>query len=536
MQETKSKIQDSRFKIQDVRGLTLHAVSRGKRSCFLFLASRFLPLASYLLLLCSSVQAEEKNSIQSINRLAIFPLENVSRNLNAPSIIKSLLEKELQNKGFQIIQFEHIDKFLGKRRIRHTGSIDKITAIEIGKELNVDAVLIGSIDIYSVTNDEMYAGLTLRLVGTKNCSIIWMDTLSYAGSDFAGLLGFGKLKSLERLGEIIVTKMTREIPKEYSYEVREEESFEVGGVRLDPVVTMEGKPVKLSARIISIKEKPVTVSAILDGITFDLMNGNGDYYDGEIIAPVKDGEYPLNIIIKGSSGEIYNFFSVGVVGVDTVPPKVTIFSNKNVTAGFIKKDGIIFTLNSDEATEKWEVDIVDAENKYVRNGKGFGTLPRQLIWKGENDLGGKNNDGVYMFKLSVWDTAGNVGVFQKEIKLDTTPPAVKIDAESATANEVVFNFDYGEDEIMDKWEFVVVSEKSKLVKKLNGNGNIDKKIKMSFEEGEGKEGSIIYTFRAVDIAGNTFETSNQTLKFAERKGEKFTKKIDETLGWGGGDF
>ena len=47
----------------------------------------------------------------------------------------------------------------------------------------------------------------------------------------------------------------------------------------------------------------------------------------------------------------------------------------------------------------------------------------------------------------------------------------------------------------------------------------------------------MYTFKAIDKAGNIFETSNQTNIFAEKKEEKFAKKNDKFINkWGEGDF
>lgn len=487
----------------------------------------------------TSVQIKDERDIQKIDKIVIFPFENISGNFRAPAVINSLLEKELQKKGFHIVKHELVDKFLSKRRIRHTGVIDRITTIDLHRELEADAVVIGSIDMYSEFNNDIYVGLTIRIIGTKDCSIAWMDSVSYAGSDFKGLLGLGRLWSLNNLSEVIVTNMAKDIPKEYLLNNRENNPFEIGNVKLSPPVLSAGKISKISVKIIPISEKPVLVQSRIGEELFILENGNGDYYEGEFKSPLVDRVYPLDIIVSASDGRVYSFSSVDVVKVDTRPPAVSISADKDITAGFAKKDAILFTLKADEDIEKWEVEIVDKKNKYVRGGKGFGTLPMQLVWRGENDEGGRNDDGLYNLKLSVWDAAGNVGFSQKEIMLDTMPPKVRINAETSDNKDVVFNIDYEKEDVIDKWEFIVTGENSEIIKNFSGRGDLEKKIVVSLPLGERTLGSrkLIYTFKAIDKAGNIFETSNQTNIFAEKKEEKFAKKNERFINnWGEGDF
>ncbi|OGW00296.1 MAG: hypothetical protein A3I04_01325 [Nitrospinae bacterium RIFCSPLOWO2_02_FULL_39_110] len=532
------KMQNAKCKMQNAESKNIEA--RGKRQDILFLSSCFLLLTSCFLLFAPPVQAKGEKDIQKIERVVIFPFENISGNFDAPAVINSLIEKELKNRGFQAVPYEQVDRFLSKRKIRYTGAVDRITTIELNRELGADAVIIGSIDLYSSFSNDIYVGVTLRLVGTRDCSILYMDTISYAGSDFRGLLGFGSFKSVDKLGEVIIASMVKEMPKEYLFENREDNFLEFGSVKISPLIVRGGEDTKILVRIIPVTEKPLSVQAHIGGEKFDLKNGNGDYYDGEITAPGEDGLYTIDIIAALSDGRTSKFSSAGMVKVDAIPPVVTISTNKDITAGFVKKDAILFTLKSNEEIERWDVEIVDKDNKYVRGGKGFGVLPPQLIWKGENDAGGKNSDGVYNLKLSVWDVAGNMGVFQKKIILDTTPPAVKIEVETSDNNdEVTFNLDYEIDEKMEKWEFIVLGENSKFVKSLSGKGNVDKRIVIPLTSAEGVVDSakIMYTFRAIDIAGNVFETSNQKVVLHNKKEEKFAKKKEGlTSAWDTIDF
>ena len=413
-----------------------------------------------------------EEDIQKIRKIAFFPLENLSGSFEAQGAITPLIEKELKNRGFYIIPYEQIDEFLIKKRIRYTGSIDKITAMEARQDLNCDAVLIGSIDQYVETGNDVYVGLTLRLVESWGNSIIWMETLSNAGEDFTGLLGLGRVKSISKISSKIVSNIIKSMPHEYRIISRNENFFEIGNVRIDPEIANGGETVKLTARIVSSdpEKTPAWVRVRINGTVSDLNSSGGEYYTGNIPAPFEDGSYVVDIAAFGYSGEAFYYYSVGEISVDMTAPVVKIATNKNIMRGWVNKDYILFTVESNEPVKQWQVRIVDENERYARGGKWYTPLPRKLIWRGENDAGGKNKDGIYTLRLSVWDTAGNKGVFEKKIRLDTTPPVVKIGLEenSGTKEELLFSMDYDENEMIEEWNFMVFDEKANLIKELSG--------------------------------------------------------------------
>ncbi len=484
--------------------------------------------------------------VQKIDKLAIFPLKNLSDQLEALAIITPLIEKRLMNKGFSIIPYAAVDGFLNKLRIRNTSSVDKVTAYELKRKLGADAVLIGTIDYFTKEGRETYVGLTLRLVGTRNSSIIWMETLSYSGSDFRGLFGFGTIRSLDKLSGKVVSHIFKKMPGQYVYEKEDENFFLLGNILIDPPITTGGEEVQLTVRVIPVSEKPSSVRALVEGKWYDLKHKIGEYYDGTITPPDTGGYYPLDIYVKGAYGKPHIFPSASVVRVDMIPPFVEIAITKGIIGKWAKnkKDFIIFTLSSNEVADRWEVDIVSLENKSVRNGKGYGSLPRQLIWRGENNSGARNKDGKYILRLSVWDAAGNMGVYTKELKLDSTPPKVDIDVEPDESGEgVLFSFNYDESDILREWNFKVFDAKAKLIKEFSGKGRMEKKLNMLWPSGIDLtvDTKLMYTFSAIDMAGNAYETSGEEFfsirnkGFSRKKGMRFSK-ITEDRGWGIGKF
>lgn len=485
----------------------------------------------------SNLPSLKNGEIQKINRVIIYPLRNISGNFEVPTHTFSLLiEKELKKKGFQVVPYASLDKVLTKMRIRNTNFVDRGTAARLWQELKADAILLGSIDIYSKEGNEICAGLTLRLVGSRDGSIIWANTLSHAGNDFTGILGFGKMKSLDKLGELLISGIIYGIPSSYTINNKNKRFVELAEIKVDPPVVGGGQRVKLTVGLVPMMDrKPSLVRVKVGGEIFYLRNGDRDnYYSGEIISPMMDGNFPLEIVARSYRGKKISFPAAGEVVVDMSSPEVTMKLTKNAMRGLTLKDYILFDVKSDEPVKKWTVAILDKDNKQVRSGKGYGHLPARLIWRGENDLGGVNQDGTFTFRLSVWDKAGNVGVCDELVRLDTKPPKVNIELSTDNGDlenmdEIVFNFNYDEEEMMEKWDFSLFDNESKLLKKISGRGNIDKKINISLSNKLDAKNSkkMIYTFKAVDTAGNTFESSD-FIHFTKDKEEHFSKKENNT--------
>jgi len=477
-----------------------------------------------------------KDEIQKIGMVILYPLMNLSGNSDVPvERISSLLEKELEKKGLQIVPYAQLDRVLTKMRVRNTDFIDKGTAVQLWRELAADVILLGSIDVYAKTHLEVYAGLTLRLVGSRDTSIVWANTLSYSGNDFTGLLGFGRLDTLDELCDVLIPRIIDGIPENYqvngNVNGNSENFVELLDVTMDPPIAGGGQKIKLKVSMVPVNGiKPALVRAQINGEVAYLKNGEGNYFTGEFISPKTDGSFPLEIVVKAPGGYTSNFSSAGEVVVDMMPPLLTMDVTKDVMRGWSHRDYILFSVKADEAVKKWEVEILDKENKHVRRGRGYNYLPARLIWRGEDDYGSQNKDGTYSFRLSVWDAAGNVKVHNEVIKIDTTPPEVKIEVrpnneDPGKKDELIFSMDYDKEEKMEEWDFSLYTHDSKLIKKISGTGNVDKTIRVEAASEmdliNGKR--LIYTFKAVDIAGNTFETSNPVV-FDKRMKQFFSKK------------
>ncbi|MEK7773820.1 MAG: hypothetical protein AAB307_05685, partial [Deltaproteobacteria bacterium] len=152
-----------------------------------------------------------------LKRVVILPFENFTENPGAVSFIKKALKEELRKKGLILIASEDmVEDFLAKRRMRFTNSVTRFAAREMGMVLDADAVMVGSVDIFSEgANGDARAGITARLVSTVDGSILWADNIAYTGRDFEGVLGIGTIDSLDKIAALVVKDAIKGIPNRF---------------------------------------------------------------------------------------------------------------------------------------------------------------------------------------------------------------------------------------------------------------------------------------------------------------------------------
>lgn len=143
---------------------------------------------------------------QSVERLALLPLINLSNNRTAPEIILPVIYEQLSHRQINVISPDRLRDILRKNRIRSTGMIDRAGAENLKRELGLTNLLIGSIDYY---NDRFRpeVGLSLRLMSLDDYRIIEAVSLSATGSDFIGMFGAGQIDSIGSLTEIVVERL-----------------------------------------------------------------------------------------------------------------------------------------------------------------------------------------------------------------------------------------------------------------------------------------------------------------------------------------
>ncbi|MEC4685283.1 MAG: OmpA family protein [Nitrospirota bacterium] len=148
--------------------------------------------------ICYAAQSPRGEGRELKERIALFPLVNLSEDRDALRYVMPVLRTRLEDKGFDVVDEDSLNRFLLKERVRATGYISKDMARKIGKELNVKAVLLGSVNLF-LRGENPGIGLSARLVDSSTGLILWADYASATGDDFTKILGLGRIKTMDKL-------------------------------------------------------------------------------------------------------------------------------------------------------------------------------------------------------------------------------------------------------------------------------------------------------------------------------------------------
>jgi TolB-like protein len=134
-------------------------------------------------------------------RIAVLPLENLSGKPAPLDEIRQALVQKIVGRGASVLLQEDLEQFMGRHRVRYTGGIDTGTARALRDETGVGAVLITSVEQYSVS-DPPAITITQRLVSTEDIPrILWMENVAMTGEDSPGILGLGLIHDMKLLQE-----------------------------------------------------------------------------------------------------------------------------------------------------------------------------------------------------------------------------------------------------------------------------------------------------------------------------------------------
>jgi TolB-like protein len=156
-------------------------------------------------IICSNLCAAEDGSTVSTDsvalpsvRLAVLPLVNYSGRAEAISVFSPLINDYIARGEFKLIDSGSLVRELRKYRIRSTATIGPEDAARMADDLGIDYFMLGSIDIY-IPNQIPEAAISLRVVDAGDMSILWAISTAASGQDYVGLLGIGRITSMEQL-------------------------------------------------------------------------------------------------------------------------------------------------------------------------------------------------------------------------------------------------------------------------------------------------------------------------------------------------
>jgi len=137
------------------------------------------------------------NQVGERLRIAILSLENKGT-IEGRDLIDRVITAFVKLDRFKVLERAQLEKILAQHKLNLSGFIDAGTAVEIGKGIGVDAVLIGSVS-WTPTS----VSIDVRLIDTETASIIAAQDAYCQQATEAGI---------NAMIEQLATKMRDELP------------------------------------------------------------------------------------------------------------------------------------------------------------------------------------------------------------------------------------------------------------------------------------------------------------------------------------
>ena len=141
-------------------------------------------------------------------RIAILSFENKG-DINGRDLVDKLITAFVKLERFKVLERAQLEKILEQHKLNMSGFIDAATAVEIGKGIGVDAVIIGSVN-WSRNS----VSIDARLIETETATIISAQNSYCRGSDEP---------TLHQMVDELVVKIKEDLPVVNGYVIAVEE-------------------------------------------------------------------------------------------------------------------------------------------------------------------------------------------------------------------------------------------------------------------------------------------------------------------------
>lgn len=143
-----------------------------------------------------------------IKKVAVIPFDNLSRDQFAGDKVREIFISELlATGGFDVMEPGEVTKVLREQGIASVKSLGPAEVKKIGKALNAQAIILGSVNEYgevrsgAITAPEV--SLSLRMLEVESGQIVW--SVSHTEG------GIGVMARLFGLGESTLSETTRKL-------------------------------------------------------------------------------------------------------------------------------------------------------------------------------------------------------------------------------------------------------------------------------------------------------------------------------------
>ena len=147
-----------------------------------------------------------------IEKVAVIPFENLSKDQGAGARVTRIFTTELLSKNaFDIIEPGEVAKVLQKYGLVRTADLTTDQIMAIGKELNVQALFLGSVNESSMTrsgsSNTSVVTIISRLVEVEKGVTIWSATNTTGGKSFWSSIFGNRSKSNSEVTRKCIRKL-----------------------------------------------------------------------------------------------------------------------------------------------------------------------------------------------------------------------------------------------------------------------------------------------------------------------------------------
>jgi len=147
-----------------------------------------------------------------IRRVAVAPIINLTNDKFAGEKVMNVVATEILRRGvFDVVEFGEVSKVLREEGLKQGNLIGKQLAARAGKRLNIEAILIGSVMQYGVSNiagsSFPEVSISLKLVDVNSHTILWEATHNIKGANILDQLFGIRKDSIEDLCKDVVEEI-----------------------------------------------------------------------------------------------------------------------------------------------------------------------------------------------------------------------------------------------------------------------------------------------------------------------------------------
>ena len=123
----------------------------------------------------------------TFRRVAVLPFQNQSTDLTGPGMLRRMVHERLAGAGWTLAPMNEVDAGLQDLGITDGGQLSAVSHAELGRRLDVDALVYGDVEEFSFQNVGIYlkreVRLRLKLFRAQDGTKLWEDVGSAKKSD-----------------------------------------------------------------------------------------------------------------------------------------------------------------------------------------------------------------------------------------------------------------------------------------------------------------------------------------------------------------